>query len=313
MSNINNAFQSFKIGIAMLDLVHIRSFVTLASELHFGRAARRLNMTQPPLSRQIRQLEDYLTVQLFDRTSHSVALTASGRSFLPEALALLRQSAEVEQAVRRVNPAKEGEITVGFIGAASYSFLPRFLVLAANQFPSVSVNLKELTAVQQLNALEFGEIDLGIVRPVIGFNQKEIESESVMQEELSVVLPLQNPLAQRQRLSLEDLRNEAFVMYHPDAPYLHSLLTDAFYAAGVFPPVVQSLTHAHAILSLVSVGMGVAIVPEEARNACFDNVVFRPIRLKDGITADLNVIYRRDTRNMAVRLLLDVARTLSRM
>lgn len=292
----------------MLDLVHLRSFVTLASELHFGRAARRLNMTQPPLSRQIRQLEDYLSVQLFERTSHSVALTSSGRSFLPEALGLLRQCAEIEQAVRKLNPEKEGEITVGFIGAASYSFLPRFLVTVARQYPAITINLKELTAAQQLSALEFGEIDLGIVRPVMGLNQKEFESEPVMREELSVVLPLQNPLAQRQRLSLEDLRNEPFIMYHPDAPYLHDLLTDAFYAAGVFPPVVQSLTHAHAILSLVSVGMGVAIVPEEARNACFDNVVFRPIVLKDGITVDLTVIYRRDTRNSAVPLLLEVAK-----
>jgi len=293
----------------MLDLVHLRSFVTLASELHFGRAARRLNMTQPPLSRQIRQLEDYLSVQLFERTSHSVALTSSGRSFLPEALGLLRQCAEIEQAVRRLNPEKEGEITIGFIGAASYSFLPRFLVMVARQYPAITINLKELTAAQQLNALEFGEIDLGIVRPVIGLNQKEFESALVMREELSVVLPLQNPLAQRQRLYLEDLGNEPFIMYHPDAPYLHGLLTDAFYAAGVFPPVVQNLTHAHAILSLVSVGMGVAIVPEEARNACFDNVVFRPIRLKDGITADLTVIYRRDTRNSAVSLFLEVAKT----
>jgi DNA-binding transcriptional LysR family regulator len=292
----------------MLDLIHIRSFVALATELHFGRAARHLNMTQPPLSRQIQRLEEYLGTQLFIRTSHSVEPTAAGRNFLPEAIALLRRSAEAEQVARQAKPSKAGALTLGFIGASTYGLLPRLIAAASSKIPFVAITLKEMTSIEQINALAFGEIDMGLVRAVAA--NSEIESEPVAYEDFLVALPLQNPLAQRQRLTLEDLGNEPFIMYHQDAPYLHGVLMSAFRMARVFPPVVQSLTHAQAILSLVSVGLGVAIVPEDARHASFDNIVFRPIRLGNGVRAEMHVICRADNRNFAVPLLRDLAKAI---
>ena len=195
---------------------------------------------------------------------------------------------------------------MGFIGATTYGLLPRLVAEASSKLPAVVITLKEMTSADQINALAFGEIDLGLVRPIAA--NPDIESELIAHEDFLVALPLQNPLAQRQRLALEDLRNEPFIMYHQDAPYLHNVLMSAFKTTRVFPPIVQSLTHAQAILALVSVGLGVAIVPEDARHASFDNIVFRPIRLGNGVRAEMHVIYRTDNRNFAVPLLRQLAK-----
>ncbi|NTH16783.1 LysR family transcriptional regulator [Agrobacterium rhizogenes] len=289
----------------MLNLVHLRSFVVLASELNFSRAAKRLNMTQPPLSRQIALLESHLGVHLFDRTSRSVALTTAGSGFLPEARALLQQVTEAEQVARRPTRLQEGGITLGFMGITSYSFLPRFLARAQLEYPNITVTLKELTGALQLEALEFRQIDLGLVRP-IGPDTK-ITSRCVMRRGLVLALPIQHHLAKRQRLTLKDVHDQPFIMYHADAPYMHGILKAAFEANNVQPQFVQQMTHAQVILSLVSVGMGIAIVPEETQAACFDNIVFRPISLEREVLAETHIMWRVDDRNPILPLFIDLA------
>ncbi|MCK8786232.1 LysR family transcriptional regulator [Roseomonas sp. NAR14] len=283
----------------MLDLVHLRSFATLAEELHFGRAARRLHMTQPPLSRQLQLLERELGVRLLDRGGQGVALTAAGRAFLPEARALLAAGETATQVARRAAQAKPGgALTIGLIGAAAYAFLPRLVSRARAELPDIALTLKEMMGAAQVEALALGRIDLGLARPLT--RPFDGAAACVMREPLALALPEGHPLAARRRLALRDLEDVPFIMYSPDGPYLHALLTDAFRAAGVRPRVVQAMSHAQSILSLVSTGMGVAIVPAEARNACFGSVVFRPIRVAPGAMAELHAIWRPENRNPAL-------------
>lgn len=294
----------------MLDLVHIRSFVVLADELHFGRAARRLNMTQPPLSRHMQLLEAALGARLLERTSHSVALSPAGRSFLPEARALLRAVEHAAQVARRGAEAKGGgSLRVGFIGVAANGFLPRVVSLACSDMPDTELVLKELTTTAQMEALAIGRIDVGLVRAVAA--DFTGHSRRVLREPLALALPHGHPLAAKRRPALSDLEGEPFIMYSPDSPQLHAMLNQAFYAAGVRPRVVQALSHAHTILSLVSVGMGLAIVPSDSRNASFDKVTFRPITIAPGATVDLYAAWRPENRNAALHPFLAVVERVS--
>lgn len=282
-----------------MDLTQLRSFVVLARELHFGRAAQKLNMTQPPLSRQIQKLEDELGVRLFDRSSHHVEMTPEGRDLLPEALSILQKISNVTEDLLRRSSAPSGRLKMGFIGAAAYHFMPRLMARAAQDYPALQISLNEMTAAQQLDALALGEIDVGMVRPVIP--PANIVSVPVWNEPLAVVLPLDNPLARRRRLTMADIRGEKLISYRADAPNMHQMLNGIFRDEQVFPAIVQQVSHAQSILSLVSVGMGIGIVPQDARNASFDNIVFRRLTLKTPVHAELHLIYREDRQNKAIR------------
>jgi DNA-binding transcriptional LysR family regulator len=283
----------------MFELTQLRSFIAVATELHFGRAAKRLNMTQPPLSRQIQLLERDLDVQLFTRTSRSVQLTPAGQTLLAEARELLQQSEAARQAARRAAQSHKGAITIGFIGATTYGFLPRLAAKGRNELPDIEVNFREMLAPEQVQALEFNHIDIGLVRPLA--RRKGLESVCVLREKLALAIPIDHPLAGRQRPQLKHLDGEPFVIYAPDARYLGELLMTAFRDAGIEPRYVQRMSHSQAILSLVSTGMGLAIVPEETRNACFDNIVFRPIDLGENVRAELHAIWKPGNRNPALR------------
>ncbi|MGI4792542.1 MAG: LysR family transcriptional regulator [Janthinobacterium lividum] len=274
----------------MIDLIHVRSFLAVAEDLHFGRAARRLNMTQSPLSRQVQLLERELGVPLLVRANRAVKLTPAGRAFLAEASALLGKAETAVQAARRTVRGRSGVAAVGFIGACSYGFLPRLVAAARRELPDVTLSFHELTSAQQVEALARGQLDLALARPVPP--RRGLESACVQREGLALALSPDHKLAGRRRPLLRQLEGEDFIMYSEEGLYMHDMLTAAFAASGVEPRFVQRLSHAQAILSLVSAGLGIAIVPEEARNACFDNVLFRPIQLGAGQAAELHAIWR---------------------
>ncbi|NSY99547.1 LysR family transcriptional regulator, partial [Agrobacterium tumefaciens] len=150
----------------MLDLGQVRSFVAIAAELNFSRAARRLNMTQPPLSRQIKLLEQELDVTLFERTSRSVVLTPAGVAFLAEARKLLEQGDAAVTATRRAARGSAGAVKIAFVGASTYSFLPRFISRARTATPQVELELVQMETAEQLQAINAGDIDLGLSRPL---------------------------------------------------------------------------------------------------------------------------------------------------
>jgi DNA-binding transcriptional LysR family regulator len=289
----------------VLDLNHLRSFVALAEELHFGRAARRLNMTQPPLSRQIQLLEAELGVRLLDRSRHSVSLTAAGRALLPEARALLGAGERTAQVARQAaQSAGGGTVTLGFIGASTYTFLPRLIRSARVELPDTEIVLQEMSGAAQLEALAVGRLDVGLVRPFS--SPVSASSSCVMREGLALALPHGHPLAARRRPALSELEGEPFIMYSAEGPYMRALVSAVLDTAGVRPRVVQAVSQAHTILSLVSAGTGLALVPEEARNASFDNVTFRPIAVPDRPVVELHAIWRPDNRNPALGPLRDL-------
>lgn len=280
----------------MFELAQARAFLVVADELNFGRAARRLHLTQSALSRQIQALERALDVRLFERTTRSVSLTSGGQVFLIEAQDLLRRSEAAVSTTRRAAGRSAGALTVGFIGATCYGYLPRLVARARRALPGVALTWRELDSAEQIVELELGRIDLGLIRPIP--EARRVRSRCVMREKLALAIPADHPIAARRRPPVGLLQGAPFIAYAPEARHLHDIIERALSAAGVEPMRLQSMKHAQAILALVSTGLGLAIVPGEARNASFDNVVFRPLELGE-IHAELHAIWSHDNRNPA--------------
>ena len=194
-----------------MELRHLRYFVTVAEELHFGRAAQRLQIAQPPLSQQIRQLEEELGVQLFHRTKRSVQLTEAGQLFLEEACQILTRAEQAIQIVQRADRGETGRLTLGFVGSATYSVLPVVLKVFRKRFPEVLLSLHEMTTTQQVQALHEDRIHLGFVRPPI--HEQELMIESILKEPFVAVLPKFHRLANETQISLRSLANDPFILF----------------------------------------------------------------------------------------------------
>ena len=289
----------------MFELSQLRCFAAVAEELHFGRAAARLNMTQPPLSRQVQLLEHALGVGLFERTSRSVKLTPAGRAFHAEARRILDLAEGAGLAAKRVARGEAGSVTIGFTAAASYGFLPRLIAAARAEMPEVDLALKEMVTADQTEALSSGRIDLGLLRPPID-RRGGVEALCVARERLLLAAPRGHPLAAGREPVIRDLDRQPLVMYSPvEGRYFHDLLAGLFQAAGVAPHHVQHISQAHTMLALVGAGIGVALVPEAARSLRFDGVVLRPLRLPAKAAAELFAVWRRDNKNPALQVLRD--------
>ena len=276
----------------MLDFGQLRCFAAVAEELHFGRAAARLNMTQPPLSRQIQVLERVLDVQLLDRTSRSVRLTAAGRSFLPEALRILRLAETATHVTRQVAAGRAGVLKLGFTAASAYDFLPRLVIACRTAMPDVTLSLREMVTRDQVEAILSGQIDAGFIR--LPVNYPELQTERALAEPLVVALPEAHPLVARRVLRLADLNDEAVIGYAPhEASYFHDLMIGLFSGAGTRPRIVQQLTQIHSILALMRAGIGLALVPAAAESLRFVGVAFRPLDLAQPRPAELHLAWRR--------------------
>lgn len=291
----------------MFELSQLRCFVAVAEELHFGRAALRLNMTQPPLSRQIQLLERILGVVLLDRTSRSVRLTPAGRSFLIEARRILRLAESASLATRRIASGEAGRVAIGFTAASGYSFLPKLVELARERLPSVDLALREMVTGEQIEALLTGRIDLGLIRPPL--NRPEFDKLRVMTEPLVAALPSGDPRLDKAVVSLADFDALPMIMYAPEgAGYFHGMLSSMFDAAGVSPQQVQHMSQIHSILALVHARIGAAVVPEAAMRLQFDGVEFRPLDITPARPVELFVAWRRDNDNPSLKPLLDLFR-----
>jgi DNA-binding transcriptional LysR family regulator len=292
----------------MFDLSQLRCFVTVAEEMHFGRAAARLNMTQPPLSRQIQVLEHIIEAKLLDRTSRSVRLTAAGRSFLPEANRILKLAESASQVARRIAMGKTGSIKIGFTAAAAYGFLPELIAACRTRLPEVDLSLKEMVSSDQLEALVSGQIDAGLLRPPIA--RAELVSARVVAEPLLVAAPDGHPFAAAKSVFLKDLDGQPFVMYSPyESRYFHDLLVTQFTRADILPRYVQHLSQIHSILAMVRAGLGLAIVPAAAAGLNFSGVQLRPLRLgaPEPAPVELFMVWRRDDENPLLPSLIEIA------
>lgn len=293
-----------------MELRQLRYFVGLAEELHFGRAARRLGLTQPPLSQAIQNLERELGLRLFERTQRRVALTHAGKAFLEEA----RQSlAGVERAVDRARRAGRGEVgrlAVGFLANTAYTLLPPVLHEFRRAYPGVTLELRELTIPQQRDALRRENIDVGLLRPPLP--DPELDSETVLEERFVLALPAGHALCALRRVPLRRLEGEPFVMFPRTEGFVfHDLIMGYFLRGGVTPRVVQEVNQTHAVIGLVSAGIGAALVPASAQRIGLAGVAYRPMREATPL-AKVAVAWRRADASPVVASFLDVARRAAR-
>jgi len=283
----------------MFELSQLRCFVAAAEELHFGRAAQRLNMTQPPLSRQIQLLERILGVLLLERTSRVVKLTPAGRVFLLEARRIIRLAESATLATRRVAQGNAGRIAIGFTAASSYSFIPQIVAMAREQLPNIELELREMVTSDQVEGLLTGLIDIGFVRPPM--ERQEFDTRRVVTEKLVAALPAGDPRLNEAALTLGHFDAAPLIMYSREgAGYFHNMLVGLFHEAGVAPSFVQHVTQIHSMLGLVQAGLGAAIVPEAAAALQLSDVKFRPLVTEPERPVELHMVWRRDNSNPAV-------------
>ncbi|MFL0807786.1 MAG: LysR family transcriptional regulator [Oceanobacter sp.] len=280
----------------------LRNFVMVAETLHFGEAARRLHMTQPPLSRQIAALEKSLGISLFLRHSRSVQLTPAGESFCHNARRLI---ADYDFAVRTAQATargERGELRIGFTMCAAWSILPDVLADFSGEYPDVSVKLDETLPRDLQQALLSGEVDLGISFPVP--TSSGVCYRALFQEPLCVVLPHSHPLTRQAVVSVAELMHERFITFPPStAPELHSALM-ACCRAHHFEPVIQLETHLQqTIVNLVAKGLGVALVPDSMRKMQLEGAVFKS--LQQSPTVEQGVFWTDKNENPSLRLLLN--------
>jgi len=285
------------------ELRQVRCFVAVAEELHFGRAAARMNITQPPLSRHIQVLEHVLGVTLLERNTRAVRLTPAGRVFLVEARRILSLTQSAALATRRVASGEMGSITLGFTAAICNSYLPTLLLRRAARLPNVDVALKEMVSADQVEGLLIGGLDVGLLRPPI--NRSELNTIKVNEERLVAALPMGDPRLNKGTLTLKDFDRLPLITYASGSA-LHRLLTGLFESAGVLPISIQSLSQTHSILSLVRAGIGAAVVPEGASTLHLDDVFYRPIETNPIAPVELFAAWRNDNNNPALSAFLEL-------
>lgn len=245
-----------------MELRHLRYFVAVGEELHFGRAADRLHIAQPPLSQQIRQLKRELGVSLLTRTTRSVELTPAGRAYLQRAIEILDAVGDAGGQARRIAAGVEGRLVIGCVGSATYSLLPQLVRALGESLPGVEVGLRgEMLAPAQLEALRSGALDLALLRPpVVG---EGIFTETVRRDRLLVALPTNHSLAGQTELTVAALRDEDFVVHAGHGRSTMSNLVENICAdAGFVPRVRQEVSETSTLVTLVAAGLGVAIVPD---------------------------------------------------
>lgn len=293
----------------MLELSQLSSFVAAAEEMHFGRAAMRLNMTQPTLSRQIQALERALKVELFERANRTVKLTSAGRIFLPEAKRILAMTESATNWTRRAWQGEAGVIRLGFVASSAFVDLPVILRRTKTDLPDVQILLKEGTTRAQKDALLSDMIDVAILRPPIDHIRFGVHR--IRTEPFFAALHADDPRTAKARLALADFDRQDYIMYSADgAGYSHAMLTAMFDRAGVAPIMVHHLDQNHSILSLVSAGMGAAMVPESIMKLGFANVVFRPIDTEPARPLETYMIWRNQSENPALPAFVNLCRGL---
>lgn len=293
----------------MFSLIQLESFVAVAEELHFGAAAERLNMTQPPLSRQIQLLERELQAKLFIRNSRNVELTAAGRVLLPNARRLLDLSHKTSLEVSRVATGESGTVVVGYTAVAGQSILPQLLSEASRNLPHVSLVLREAVSVEQLDALSRGTIDIGLLRPVV--NRSGVQTHLVKKDRLVVALPVGHHLATGKGVLIKEIVGLPLMMYSTnEARYFYDLVLRLFDSVSAKPTIAQVASQIPALLALVAADLGVSLVPASAMDFAPPQVVFEELLGPKGLQelnhSDMFLAWEEGSANPAAEMLRKV-------
>ena len=290
-----------------MELRHLRYFVAVAEERHFGRAAERLHIAQPPLSQQIRRFEAELGEPLLYRTTRSVELAPAGEALLERAREILAAFDSAVEDARRAARGEYGRLAIGFTGSSTYAMLPTIAAAMRTELPGVVLDLQgELLTPAQVARLIDGTLDLGLLRPPV--RERELSTEVLHSEPLLAVLPNSHPLANADAVPLELLSDEPFVTYPSHfRSVVHDAVEDACAAHGFKPVAVHEVAETATLVSFVAAGLGVSLVPASVRNMTVEGAVYRPL-IHDATRVELAVAWRRDDDRPVLTGALDVIR-----
>ena len=288
-----------------LELRHLRYFVSVAEELHFGRAAKRLHISQPPLSMQIRALEEIVGAQLLLRTQRKVELTKAGEAFLREARQILERAAGAVLAAQRASRGEAGELAVGFVSVADYHVFPPLLREFRSRAPGVQLSLREATTDLLVAALSEGSIDIGFVMPPL--DDALLEYRPLHRESLVAALPARHPLAQVDGpIRLAALAEAPFVLTPRHiAPGLYDDIVSFCRRVGFSPRLAQEAVQMQTIVSLVSAEIGVALIPASMEHLGRTGVVYKPLVEKSPQT-EVGIAWRRGDELATLQVFLEI-------
>lgn len=292
-----------------MELRHLRYFVAVAEELHFGKAAQRVGIAQPPFSQQIRALEREIGTSLLTRTKRSVQLTAAGTAFLTEARRTLAHAAQAIRAAQRASRGEIGRLAIGFVDSAVYGVFPRVLRHMRAKYPDLALVLLDMNSDEQLHALRANQLDVGLIRPPFA-DMTGLRLETITTEPLMVALPQDHRLARQSHIALAELANEPFIFVprrFGSGYYDHLMAVCA--RGGFSPHVVQEAKAAQTMVSLVAGGLGVSLVPNSLINLQRRGVAYRPLQ-PPAPTTDLAVIWRREDTTAALEAFLVALRSM---
>jgi DNA-binding transcriptional LysR family regulator len=263
-----------------MELRQLRYFIAVAEELHFGRAAAKLKMTQPPLSQQIQLLESNLGVALFHRTKRRVELTATGQSFLTEARAIVARAEAAVGIVQRIHRGEAGRLSVGWKPWADLTALPPMIRAFCERYPDVQLEIHSLTVDEQVSALLSGTLDVGfIVRPHDGspsFDNSELATRFLVRQSLAVAVPKSHKFASERRIRPAGLSNEPYILFRRDSsPVFYDYLISLYQRHGLSLNVRHEADHPSTVLGLVAAGLGITILPYTAYSRTSDVVFCR--------------------------------------
>jgi DNA-binding transcriptional LysR family regulator len=298
--------------MASVDLRLLRYFVTVAEESHLTKAAARLGIRQPPLSQQIRVLEQELGVTLFHRLPRGMELTESGRALLDDARNIIALTEQAVEGVRRVSQGEAGRLTVGFTGSAAFHpFVPSVIRRFRETAPNVRLVLEESSTGELMEDVSEGRVDVAFIRGAYG-PDRGVVVETVLEETMLAAFPADHPAVRggtRKRIALSELADESLILYRRHSgPGLYDAIIAACSAAGFSPRVAQEAPRMLSTLSLVAAGLGVSLVPASLRRVNIEGVVYVSVTRPAELRAPLNLIWRDAPLSGAARRLIEEAR-----
>lgn len=286
-----------------MEFRQLRYFTALAEELNFTRAAERLHISQPPLSAQIAQLEEELGVKLFYRNSRKVELTDAGAAFLQDVRTIQSRLKDAVQRVQNIHSGLAGRVEIGLSGSHFLGPLPQFISDLAQSHPEIDVVLNEMAPNDQIDALREQRIDISISRQSV--DDEFLCSRLLWPDPLLVAMPKKHPLAQHDAIQLPQLANERFIMLRRETSRFAEKLFNACIADGFTPRVTHTVAEVPAQLSLVSAGLGVAVVPSSTRNYQPNTLHFSPLA-HPSLQAHVHAVIRKDHRKAAIDTVLEL-------
>jgi DNA-binding transcriptional LysR family regulator len=293
-----------------MELRHLRYFVAVAEVLSFTRAAERLHLAQPSLTRQIKDLEAEIGVRLFDRTGKRISLTPEGESFLLDARRLLIECAQSVQSVQRLSRGEASQLNIGYVANVYHDLLPATLGAFRNACPRTALNLFDMTPVEQHYALEERKIDLGFVYLCARSPDSDLQWACVGHDVIWAAVAAGSPLAQKAKIDLKNLESMFFVgMCEKAYPGSNKWLIDACREAGFAPRILQKADREPAVLSFVAAGLGVALLPEQIKRLPHEGVMFVPLRRR--LTAESWAVWKTNNSSVCLKQYIQIVKELS--